>query len=498
MASSPSSVFRAGALSSLGSESGRPSSTSAGLYQNGKLTAEGRAKLQRIKEREALKDHLVTKYEAKFGKKESKLSATAPAQPHALQQEQEQRQMQDEAAAAAAEAAQSRRAASSEGQTRQVAPSPSQASEWAAIVEHNKVGMREYERKRKELIELNKANMKRDLDEQKHAMLSSVEQAKKEKEDDLAKTLSDVEHWKDEERRKKETRMRYIMEDKQIRQMQIEDTIRRRQEERESNLRLEERLVERIQQEIVGEKMKQKQKKTEHLEAMHKIMEDNERQEKIKHEQLLQQQAEEVLLQKAYIALLDKQDRARHQALQDILAKQEASTKVYSTSVGASLATQAAEDSARAAALQEEFNRQRSEKDRLKAEMKAKAENDCKEMQFFQMDLRRQAKEREIEENKQYAIQVKALAARAQQEEQERKARLKSKKQQNKSDLDEQTQALEARRIAESFAMSDEEKKYNSKLLQAVQNHSVDIKFDAKSFQKTPIVWKALSQGAPF
>ena len=36
-------------------------------------TAEGRAKLQKIKEREALKDHLVTKYEAKYGKKPEKV-----------------------------------------------------------------------------------------------------------------------------------------------------------------------------------------------------------------------------------------------------------------------------------------------------------------------------------------------------------------------------------------------------------------------------------------
>ena len=66
-------MFRQGAVSALGGE-GKPTSAGAtsmaGMYKNGKLTEEGRAKLLKIKEREALKDHLVTKYEAKYGKKE--------------------------------------------------------------------------------------------------------------------------------------------------------------------------------------------------------------------------------------------------------------------------------------------------------------------------------------------------------------------------------------------------------------------------------------------
>jgi hypothetical protein len=68
------SIFQNSAVYSLSSSASQPALSSASsrpkqLYQKGKLTEEGRAHLLAIKQREELKNHLVTKYETKYGEK---------------------------------------------------------------------------------------------------------------------------------------------------------------------------------------------------------------------------------------------------------------------------------------------------------------------------------------------------------------------------------------------------------------------------------------------
>jgi hypothetical protein len=339
---------------------------------------------------------------------------------------------------------------------------------------------------------------RKDLDEQLHA----IEERKKcggidWNTIDRERVMKDVDAYHAEEKKKMAERKAFLIGDRDIRAQQIRDTIIRRQQEKERNLREEERLVLRVQAEIEAEKQRVKAIKEAGLEAVKTVMVENMRQRAIKDEIKRKDEEHSMKLQKQYIAMLEKQERDRHAAMQNILEMQERSQAIYSASVGATLSGQAAEDEARAAATQAEFNRARTEKDKEKAKERLAMEQAVQDSLFEQIQARARVAKEEKERNDSYSKNIQeAMAKMALAEEAAKleRARMAAK---TKKDLDDQMADIIKRR-SEDLNMSKHERLLNAKIMQKVRAGEMDVKFDKEQFERTGISWMALKRASPF
>lgn len=490
------SVLQKAALNSL-------SNTSVS-YKGGKLTPEARAKLQKIKEREALKDTLLQKYEAKFGSK--KTSQVAPATSQSTASDVEvasvnQLNLVDVDNEGQHDAHDSQSGATSPGSHRRRLRGSSSTpalGEWAKIVEHNRAAAKEYERIQAEIAKKNQETLKRDLEAQLEEQRKQKEAERKQKLEALQQSQSELQKWQDEERRKKEHFFVKSREDKEVRGKQIVEIHKKRQNDRIKEVQEDKAVVDRIQAELNAERLAAKERKQQHLEQMREILADNERQRLIKQKQLEAEREHEVELQKAYIALLDKQEAQRQASFAATYAKQEQSQAVYEQMVGASVAAQAEEDSRRAAQMQEEYNRRRLEKEKADKEAAIQRIESMKQTLQDQIAERDRKKQQEKLAQQQYATEVQAIAERARKEEEERQLRIRQQKLKSKSELDKQIAEIESKRAQEASQMSDIEKKLNAKLLSAITENKIEPPQVVSDKSKTPtFAWK-VKPSSPF
>jgi hypothetical protein len=369
--------------------------------------------------------------------------------------------------------------------------------EWAEMSEHNRKQFLKFEEMEKELHRQSQERIKRDLDKQ----IAEIEHKRLHKDDhksgEKAAVEADVIKYMEEEKKKAAQRKAFLMSDREVRSQQIRDTIIRRQQEHERNLRQEEQLVLRVQAEMAAEKERQRQKKLEGLQAVKLVVEDNMKQRGIKDALKKKDEEESMRLQKQYIAMLDKQERDRHMAMQNILDMQARSQAIYSASVGSTLASQAMEDEKRAAEMQAEFNRARLAQEAVKAEEKKKLEQAVQDSLFNQIQERARRKLEEKQWSDSYASNIQEAMEKMRVAEEAHKLEEARMKDKTRQDLDDQMEDI-IRRRSEDLNMSSHERKLNAQLLEKVRRGESDIIFNKDHFDATGIAWMALKRKTPY
>lgn len=305
-----------------------------------------------------------------------------------------------------------------------------------------------------------------------------------------------LQKWEIEERTKKEEARLRQLKDMQTRDQQIKDTAIRKAKEAVRERRDEENMVNRVKRELQAEKDLILKRKEEHAETMKKIIEDNEKERLAKLAQSEREKQEAVEMQKAYIALMEKQERAREDMFKAMADRQAKAQRKYQATVGSSLAKQMEEDEARAAALQAEYTKLRLEKEAREKEIAIKKNIDLKLTLDAQMEHRKAQARKEKEEEMNYAAFVSAQAEKAKAEAEELKRRHKEKQMISKKELEEQVKIAAARNEETMTAI---ERKLNSDLLNGLENKvKIEPKVDETAWKRTPFAWKVIQRGAPF
>eukprot|EP00357_Protocruzia_adherens_P006780 CAMPEP_0114978038 /NCGR_PEP_ID=MMETSP0216-20121206/3578_1 /TAXON_ID=223996 /ORGANISM="Protocruzia adherens, Strain Boccale" /LENGTH=494 /DNA_ID=CAMNT_0002339177 /DNA_START=132 /DNA_END=1616 /DNA_ORIENTATION=+ len=183
--------------------------------------------------------------------------------------------------------------------------------EWAAIQKFNQYLHGEEERQAKQKVRDQKLRMRAELDRQiaeKRALLE--EEKRQEKLYDVAQTKH-VKVMEERENRKKKEQQDKLLKEKHMRDKQLREENRRKRKEEREQRQLEEMTVRKLHEELDAEKRAAEDKRKNDVEGFKRVRAENEEKRRLADEIKEQERQADVKAQKAYSAMLEKQEADR-------------------------------------------------------------------------------------------------------------------------------------------------------------------------------------------
>eukprot|EP00744_Colponema_vietnamica_P001829 GILI01002980.1.p1 GENE.GILI01002980.1~~GILI01002980.1.p1 ORF type:complete len:521 (+),score=186.80 GILI01002980.1:118-1680(+) len=348
----------------------------------------------------------------------------------------------------------------------------SEDDEWAAISRYNLELTMEEERKKQELKALKRSQIKAELDKQIEERGSLH---RKFKEDDMVyatRQLTDVEVYKMTEKQKEEAVKERNLKEKMIRDQQLAELRRRRDEEERQRKMEEDALARKIQQDLQAERMKELKKKEDERNYLKRVLEENERNRIEKERRKQEQMMADIESAKEFVRILDKQEASREAALKAREDKQKALMARMKDTVVKMQEDQSKLDAERAMRHQAEREARLKEQEEEKRRKLEESRQNTKAYLESQMRERQRREEEEAEARRLQAEMWRKDTEEYNMSEAEKRRRRKEFNQDHQAALQRQ---IDGKRANPFFmnTMSDTEKRLNSQLLQKIQDRSI-------------------------
>jgi hypothetical protein len=187
-----------------------------------------------------------------------------------------------------------------------------------------------------------------------------VEQKKQNKLADKMSILKANQEFLKEAVKNQEKERQFKLEERKMREAEMEQVRSKRQAERDERVAYEREEVQRLQQQLKVDMYKTMAMKQEQLEKLAAWKQENEISKAIKAEEDEKRRKEEQIMTRKAMAALEKQERARLEALADLKEKMKGK-EALALAQGAKMAELAAEDERKAQLLQQEIKRKAEE-----------------------------------------------------------------------------------------------------------------------------------------
>eukprot|EP00828_Plagiopyla_frontata_P045177 TRINITY_DN764_c0_g1_i11.p1 TRINITY_DN764_c0_g1~~TRINITY_DN764_c0_g1_i11.p1 ORF type:complete len:503 (-),score=92.71 TRINITY_DN764_c0_g1_i11:67-1575(-) len=280
---------------------------------------------------------------------------------------------------------------------------PDEDDEWAAILrfdqelykkEKELEQQREYEQKRK---------IKNELDKQLHEK-HQIKQMDNEEQDEYNKMQEKMlEIYDQREREKEQERQRKIMHEKQSRDRQLQDEIRRKKDERKREKEIDDLLVQRIKEELTMEQELIRERKKEEREHLQKVLKESEENKFRQEEENKQERLADIRAQNEYIRLVEEQEREREQELKKREEKAKAFMAMMSDTVIKDQKAQIAEEESKILRHYKDKELREKEEDRQKRLKEKQQKEEMRQFLNKQVQEKEQRKKMEDELNSKQA-----------------------------------------------------------------------------------------------
>jgi len=306
-----------------------------------------------------------------------------------------------------------------------------------------------------------------DLDRQVAEQRMKKQRQRDEEQKYFMNQLVEVEQWKEMERAKAEELKIKAHKEKRDRDEQLQYERMLKSEEVERKKEEEAALVEKIAREMEMEKERMELRRQQQKAAMKKVFQENAEENMQKEEARMKQQEADMEAMKEYNRILDQQEEMRAQELQARMDKQKALMEKMKENVQKQQKKKGDEDARRADKQKQEADQRAIEMERNKEAKLKEMRHDTQSFLFKQMAEKDEKKEQALELKR---LQASILEADTQEYMQMEKQKSQDRKVRNiehRIELEEQI-AERAKEPARKYAMSGAEINMNRQLLDLV------------------------------
>jgi hypothetical protein len=306
-----------------------------------------------------------------------------------------------------------------------------------------------------------------DLDRQVAEQRTKKQRQREEESKYFMNQLVEVEQWKEMERAKAEELKVKAHKEKRDRDEQLQYERMLKQEEVDRKKEEEAALVEKIAREMEMEKERMELRRQQQKAAMKKVFQENLEENAVKAEQKQKQADLDLQAMKEYNRILDQQEEMRAQELQARMDKQKSLMEKMKENVQKQQAKKGDEDSRRAAKQKEEADARAIEMERNKEAKLKEMRHDTQKFLFKQMAEKDEKKEQALELKRLQASILEADTQEYMQMEKQKSTDRRVRNIEHRIELEAQI-ADRAGVVNRKYAMSGAEVKMNRQLLDLV------------------------------
>lgn len=486
------------------------------LSMNSKLSGQRRERLMNIKKREELKDVLVSKFKARYGRdgeeKNADVRSVASADIHdevdnfvanagisaqnlkRLERRMHKKSLMQGAgikdddeisivsdysvAHSVAGSEMSRGSRRSNNMTRSKSASgigmpsikegmPIQDFDWSKLDEYASYLHEQDALRQKAGVLAMQQKLRLDLDRQVAEQRMKKQRQRDEEQKYFMNQLVEVEQWKEMERAKADELKVKAFKEKRDRDEQLQYERMLKNEEVEKRKEEEAALVEKIAREMEMEKERMELRRQQQKAAMKKVFAENLEENAQKAEAQARQQEADMEAMKEYNRILDQQEEMRAQELQARMDKQKALMEKMKENVQKQQKKKGDEDARRAMKQKEEADQRAIEMERNKEAKLKEMRYDTQAFLFKQMAEKDEKKEQALELKRLQCAILEADTQEYMQMEKQKSSDRRIRNMEHRVELEEQI-AERAKEVSNKYAMSGAEINMNRQLLDLV------------------------------